>query len=267
MTRETVQDSRSESIIAADHLPADMGPQGSLGRRQFLGVAAASVAVAVSPLTSSSIGMAAAPLVTTTVDAYSLPKLAYAYDALAPYIDAKTMEIHHSKHHQAYITNANKALADHPELAALSPEKLMQSLSEVPEAIRNTLRNNAGGHVNHTLFWEIMAPGKGGVPSGELLEAISGTFGSFDNMKTAFAQAAMTRFGSGWAWLVKSEKGLAITSTANQDSPLMEGQTPLLGVDVWEHAYYLNYQNRRADYIQAWWNVVNWDAVTARFRA
>jgi len=267
MTRESAQDSRSESIPASDHLPADMGLQGSLGRRQFLGAAAASVAVAVSPLTGSSIGMAAAPMATPPVDAYSLPKLAYAYDALAPYIDAKTMEIHHSKHHQAYITNANKALADHPELAAWSPEKLMQSLSEVPEAIRMTLRNNAGGHVNHTLFWEIMAPGKGGVPSGELLEAITGTFGSFDNMKTAFAQAAMTRFGSGWAWLVKSEKGLAITSTANQDSPLMDGQTPLLGVDVWEHAYYLNYQNRRADYIQAWWNVVNWDAVTARFRA
>lgn len=266
MNRDTAMDSRLENCTAIDRPTGSLETGSGLGRRQFLGAAAASVALAMNPATGGSFGLAA-PVTSGTADAYSLPKLAYAYDALAPYIDAKTMEIHHSKHHQAYITNANKALADHPELAALSPEKLVQSLSEVPEAIRMTLRNNAGGHVNHTLFWEIMAPGKGGVPSGELLEAITGTFGSFDNMKTAFTQAAMTRFGSGWAWLVKSEKGLAITSTANQDSPLMEGQTPLLGVDVWEHAYYLNYQNRRADYIQAWWNVVNWDAVIARFRA
>jgi Fe-Mn family superoxide dismutase len=201
----------------------------------------------------------------SAAEAYSLPKLAYAYDALEPYIDAQTMEIHHSKHHQAYINNANKVLAEHPAMAAWSPEKLVQSLDQVPEGIRTALRNNAGGHVNHTLFWEIMAPGKGGKPSGKFGEAIQATFGSFENLQTTFNQAATTRFGSGWAWLVISGQGFEVISTANQDSPLMEGKTPLLGLDVWEHAYYLHYQNRRADYIKAWWNVVNWDAVAKRF--
>ena len=233
----------------------------SVDRRKFM-VAATGVVGAVAGLSNS---LAFGSEFTTTADAYSLPKLAYDYNALEPFIDAKTMEIHHTKHHQAYINNANKVLADHAELAKLTPEKLVQSLDQVPEAVRTTLRNNAGGHVNHTLFWEVMAPGKGGKPQGKLMEAIQRTFEGFENFQTAFNQAATTRFGSGWAWLVKSDKGLEVTSTANQDSPLMDGKTPLLGLDVWEHAYYLHYQNRRVDYITAWWNVVNWDAVAKRF--
>jgi superoxide dismutase, Fe-Mn family len=230
-------------------------------RRKFLVAATGAVGIAAGFSSSLAFGLDGQPI----ADAYTLPKLAYDYNALEPFIDAQTMEIHHTKHHQAYITNANKVLADHAELAKLSPEKLVQSLDQVPEAVRTTLRNNAGGHVNHTLFWEIMAPGKGGKPQGKLMEAIQSKFESFENFQTAFNQAATTRFGSGWAWLVKSEKGLEVTSTANQDSPLMDGKTPLLGLDVWEHAYYLNYQNRRVDYITAWWNVVNWDAVAKRF--
>jgi Fe-Mn family superoxide dismutase len=204
--------------------------------------------------------------------AYELPKLDYAYDALAPHIDAKTMEIHYSKHHQAYITNANKLLADHPALAALGVNELIADLSKVPEAIRTGLRNNAGGHSNHTFFWTVIGPGKGGAPKGSLGDAINSAFGSFDKFKEEFAKAATTRFGSGWAWLyVGSDKKLAIGSTANQDSPLMgkavagiEGK-PVIGLDVWEHAYYLNYQNRRPDYITAWWNVANWDVAQANF--
>ncbi|MBL8854234.1 MAG: superoxide dismutase [Planctomycetaceae bacterium] len=233
----------------------------SVDRRKFL-VAATGAVGAVAALSNSS---AFGSGFTSVADAYTLPKLAYDYNALEPFIDAKTMEIHHTKHHQAYINNANKVLAEHAELAKLTPEKLVQSLDQVPEAVRTTLRNNAGGHVNHTLFWEVMAPGKGGKPQGKLMEAIQSTFESFENFQTAFNQAATTRFGSGWAWLVKSDKGLEVTSTANQDSPLMDGKTPLLGLDVWEHAYYLHYQNRRVDYITAWWNVVNWDAVAKRF--
>jgi Fe-Mn family superoxide dismutase len=205
---------------------------------------------------------------------YELPKLAYAYDALAPHIDAKTMEIHYSKHHQAYITNANKLLEGQPALAALSVNELIADLSKVPEAIRPGLRNNAGGHSNHSFFWTVIGPGKGGAPKGSLGDAISATFGSFDKFKEEFAKAATTRFGSGWAWLyVGSDKKLAVGSTANQDSPLMgkavagiEGK-PVIGLDVWEHAYYLNYQNRRPDYITAWWNVANWDAAQANFAA
>jgi Fe-Mn family superoxide dismutase len=206
--------------------------------------------------------------------AYELPKLPYAYDALVPHIDAKTMEIHYTKHHQAYITNANNLLKDHPALAALDVNALIADLSKVPEAIRAGLRNNAGGHSNHSFFWTIMGPAKGGAPTGALAAAITSTFTSFDKLKEELAKAAATRFGSGWAWLyVTAEGKLAVGSTANQDSPLMgkavagiEGR-PVIGVDVWEHAYYLNYQNRRPDYVAAWWNVVNWDAAAANFAA
>ncbi len=197
--------------------------------------------------------------------AYELPALPYAHDALEPHIGAQTMEIHHGKHHQAYINNVNAALEGNDELAGKSVEDLVSDLDSVPEDIRGAVRNNGGGHANHSLFWSVMGPGKGGEPSGELGAAIDATFGSLDAFKEAFAKAGATRFGSGWAWLVVDGGSLAVTSTANQDSPLMEGKTPLLGLDVWEHAYYLNYQNRRPDYIAAFWNVVDWDAVAARF--
>ncbi|MBE2216427.1 MAG: superoxide dismutase [Mn] [Opitutaceae bacterium] len=207
--------------------------------------------------------------------AYELPALPYAPDALVPHIDARTMEIHHGKHHQAYITNANNALKDLPDLLALPVDTLIADLSKVPEAIRGAVRNNAGGHSNHAFFWKIMGPGKGGAPKGKLAEAITATFGSFDKFKEEFAKAGATRFGSGWAWLiVTADKKLAVGSTANQDSPLMgkavtgtiEGK-PVLGLDVWEHAYYLNYQNRRPDYIAAFWAVVNWDQAEANYLA
>jgi Fe-Mn family superoxide dismutase len=206
--------------------------------------------------------------------AYELPKLDYACDALAPHIDARTMEIHHGKHHQAYITNANKALEGLPELGALPVEALIAGLANAPESVRTVLRNNAGGHANHAFFWKIMGPGKGGAPKGRLAEAIAAAFGSFDKFKEDFAKAGATRFGSGWAWLVVTpDKKLAVGSTANQDSPLMgkavagfEG-IPVLGLDVWEHAYYLNYQNRRPDYIAAFWNVVDWDRAAANYAA
>ncbi|MFP6633965.1 MAG: superoxide dismutase [Planctomycetota bacterium] len=199
--------------------------------------------------------------------AYELPALPYAHDALEPHIDARTMEIHHGKHHQAYINNVNGALEGNEELAGKSVEDLVSDLDSVPEDIRGAVRNNGGGHANHSLFWSVMGSGKGGEPGGDLGAAIDATFGSFDAFKDAFAQAGATRFGSGWAWLVVDGGNLAVTSTANQDSPLMEGKTPILGLDVWEHAYYLNYQNRRPDYIGAFWNVVDWDAVAARFAA
>jgi Fe-Mn family superoxide dismutase len=199
--------------------------------------------------------------------AYTLPALPYANNALEPHIDVKTMEIHHTKHHQAYINNANKALEAHPALAALSAEDLIRDLSKVPEDIRTVVRNNAGGHANHSLFWTVLGPNAGGAPSGDLAAAITSAFGSFDDFKTKFAAAATSRFGSGWAWLVVNGGKLEITSTPNQDSPLMEGKTPILGLDVWEHAYYLNYQNRRPDYITAFWNVVNWAEVARRFAA
>ena len=205
--------------------------------------------------------------------AYELPKLAYAYDALAPHIDAKTMEIHHSKHHQAYITNANNLLKDHASLAALDVNTLIADLSQVPEAIRGGVRNNAGGHSNHAFFWTVLGPGKGGAPKGRLAAAIEAELGGFAKFKEDFAKAGATRFGSGWAWLVVNGGKLAVGSTANQDSPLMgkavagiEGQ-PVIGLDVWEHAYYLNYQNRRPDYIAAFWNVVDWDATEANYVA
>jgi Fe-Mn family superoxide dismutase len=202
---------------------------------------------------------------------HTLPALPYAHDALDPHIDTRTMEIHHGKHHQAYITNLNNALAGNAELEAKSAAELIANLDAVPEGIRGAVRNNAGGHVNHTFFWTVMGPGKGGAPSGKLAAAIDAAFGSFDNFKAEFAKAGATRFGSGWAWLVVNSGKLAVCSTANQDSPLMgkavagcEG-TPILGCDVWEHAYYLHYQNRRPDYITAFWNVVDWDAVSANY--
>ncbi len=198
--------------------------------------------------------------------AFELPTLSYEYNALEPHIDARTMEIHHSKHHQAYINNATAALEKHPDLAGKSAEELIADLSAVPDDIRGAIRNNAGGHANHSLFWTVMAPGAGGAPQGELATAIDAACGSFDKFKEKFETAAKTRFGSGWAWLSrKSDGGLVVTSTPNQDSPLSEGLTPVLGLDVWEHAYYLNYQNRRPDYVSAFWNVVNWDEVARRF--
>jgi Fe-Mn family superoxide dismutase len=200
-----------------------------------------------------------------TVQPFTLPKLGYAYDALEPHIDARTMEIHYTKHHQGYINNANKALADKPELLALSGEALLSRLSRVEEPLRTTLRNHVGGHLNHALFWESLSPQGGGAAEGALAEAITSAFGSFDAFKAQVAEAAGKRFGSGWAWLVVSDGKLTITSTANQDSPLMDGAHPLLGLDVWEHAYYLHYQNRRADYVIAFWNVVDWKTVSDRY--
>jgi Fe-Mn family superoxide dismutase len=194
-----------------------------------------------------------------------LPPLAYAFDALEPHIDARTMEIHHGKHHNAYVTNLNKALATHDELQAQSLQAVLKNLNIVPEDIRTAVRNNGGGHWNHTLFWEVMSPGAGGEPTGALADAIASSFGDFGSFKDKFSKAAATRFGSGWAWLVAEGGSLEVYSTPNQDNPVMEGKTPILGLDVWEHAYYLNYQNRRPDYIAAWWNVVNWEAVAARF--
>ncbi len=193
--------------------------------------------------------------------AYTLPALPYALNALEPHIDAKTMEIHHTKHHQAYINNVNNALKGKADLESKSVEDLIANLAAVPEDIRNVVRNNGGGHANHSLFWTIIGPNAGGVPTGNVAAAINKTFGSFDAFKEKFAQAATTRFGSGWAWLSLKDGALEISSTANQDSPIMEGKKPLLGIDVWEHAYYLNYQNRRPDYIAAFWNIVNWAEV------
>ncbi len=200
--------------------------------------------------------------------AYSLPPLPYPNNALEPHIDARTMEIHHTKHHQAYINNANKVLEANAGLAAKSVEDLISNLNAIPEDIRGVLRNNAGGHANHSLFWTIMGPKKGGEPTGKIGDAIINTFGSYAAFKEKFTAAATSRFGSGWAWLSVTKDGkLEIHSTANQDNPLMEGKTPLLGVDVWEHAYYLNYQNRRPDYVAAFFNVVDWDQVNKLFAA
>jgi Fe-Mn family superoxide dismutase len=199
--------------------------------------------------------------------AFQLPPLPYPSDALEPSIDKQTMEIHHGKHHAAYVNNLNKALESAPELASKSLEELLaNNCAIVPEKIRTAVRNNAGGHANHTMFWQIMGPKAGGSPTGTVAQAITSTFGSFDKFKEQFADAAAKRFGSGWAWLIKNGGKLEIISTANQDSPLMAGQHPILGVDVWEHAYYLKYQNRRPDYVGAWWNVVNWNEVEKRFK-
>ena len=199
---------------------------------------------------------------------FELPPLPYAYEALEPYIDTQTMTIHHDRHHAGYVRNLNGAIAQHPELRGKSVADLLSDLEAVPEDIRNTVRKNGGGHANHTMFWEIMAPDGGGMPTGTLAEAINNTFGDFATFQQEFKAAGTSRFGSGWAWLVLNSDGtLAITNTANQDSPLLDGNYPIMGNDVWEHAYYLKYQNRRGDYLDAWWNVVNWDGVNSRFEA
>ena len=197
---------------------------------------------------------------------YKLPDLPYAYDALEPYIDEETMKLHHDKHHNTYVENTNKALEGHDDLQKLSIEELVTKIDEVPEDIRTTVRNNGGGHANHSLFWEVLSPNGGGEPTGELADAINEAFGSFDDFKSELAVAATGQFGSGWGWLVVDNGDLKVTSTPNQDSPLMEGQTPIFGIDVWEHAYYLNYQNVRPDYIKAVWSIVNWDEVAKRYQ-
>ena len=195
--------------------------------------------------------------------AHELPKLPYDFAALEPHVDAQTMQIHHGKHHQAYINNLNAALEKHPELQAKSVEDLIKDLNALPEAIRTAVRNNGGGHANHTLFWTLMSPNGGGAPTGKIADLINGTFDAF---KEQMNKAGAGRFGSGWAWLVESGGKLTIESTANQDNPMMDGKTPILGIDVWEHAYYLKYQNRRPDYLAAWWNVINWDEVNKRLK-
>lgn len=239
-------------------------PSRELSRRDALKALGATAAmVGLGSALAPSLGAQPAPAA-----GYTLGKLPYAFDALEPHIDAATMEIHHGRHHQAYITNANNALKDHPALLALPPHELLTQLDRVPEGIRTTVRNNVGGHVNHTFFWQAIGPAaSAGSPSGPLGQALQTAFGSFDGFKTRFAQAATGTFGSGWAWLVMKDGKLAVLSTPNQDSPLMQGASPLLGIDVWEHAYYLRYQNRRADYIAAFWNVVQWERVAVLHRA
>src|SRR5436305_7805585 len=196
---------------------------------------------------------------------FQLPPLPYLYEALEPHIDTQTMQIHHDKHHATYVNNLTAALKDHPDLQNKSIEDLLRGIHSVPEAVRTAVRNNGGGHANHTMFWEIMGPGGGGAPSGALADAINAAVGGVDPLKAAINDAGAKRFGSGWSWLVLDGGQLKVLSTANQDSPLMEGQVPILGVDVWEHAYYLKYQNRRPDYLNAWWNTVNWQAVAQRY--
>lgn len=236
-------------------------------RRDALKTLGASAALLGLGLFSTGSLANAAEMTGTSATPFALPKLPYAYDALEPHLDARTMEIHHTKHHQAYVDNANKALAAHPALLALGAEALLAKLDQAPEAIRTLLRNNVGGHANHTFFWKILSPKGGGSPTGGLGAAITKNFGGFDAFKAQFADAAAKRFGSGWAWLLFSKGRLVIKSTGNQDSPLMEGEVPLLGLDVWEHAYYLKYQNRRADYVTAFWNVVNWEQADANYAA
>jgi superoxide dismutase, Fe-Mn family len=236
-------------------------------RRTFLGQSAATLAVAgaaANLLAPSSASAQTAAATAAAAGPHKLPKLPYGYDALEPNIDARTMEIHYTKHHQGYVDKLNAALANHPELAKLPAEELVRKLDAIPEDIRTAVQNNGGGHVNHTFFWQIMSP-QGGEPTGALADAINQKFGSLAAFKEAFANAAASRFGSGWAWLVKGNDGLSIISTANQDSPLTQGLTPIIGVDVWEHAYYLKYQNKRPDYVAAWWNVVNWDQAAKNF--
>jgi superoxide dismutase, Fe-Mn family len=196
---------------------------------------------------------------------FKLPDLPYAFDALEPHIDAKTMEIHHGKHHAAYTNKLNEALEKHPNLQDKSIEELLRGIDSIPEDIRTVVRNNGGGYANHALFWEIMGPDGGGEPAGELADAIAKKFGSFDDFRKKVSDAGATQFGSGWAWLVVADSGIDVYSTPNQDSPLMKGHRPILGVDVWEHAYYLKYQNRRPDYLEAWWNTVNWEEVARRY--
>jgi len=199
--------------------------------------------------------------------AYEVPPLPYAYNALEPHIDEQTMHLHHDKHHAAYVTKLNGAVEKHPDLQKKSPEELIRNLHSLPEDIRGVVRNNGGGHVNHTMFWQIMGPNKGGAPSGAIADAINKTFGSFDAFKEKFEAAGANQFGSGWAWLVRTKSGeFQVKSTANQDNPMTNGEFPVMGNDVWEHAYYLKYQNRRPDYLKAWWNVVNWDEINKRLK-
>jgi Fe-Mn family superoxide dismutase len=198
--------------------------------------------------------------------AHQLPSLPYDAAALEPHIDAQTMQIHHGKHHAAYVNNLNAALEKHPALQSKSAEELIKNLSAVPEDIRTAVRNNGGGHVNHTMFWQIMGPGKGGAPTGAVADAINGAFGSFDAFKDQMNKGGAGRFGSGWVWLVEAYGKLAVESTPNQDNPMMDGKRPIFGIDVWEHAYYLKYQNRRPDYLAAWWNTIDWDAVNKRLK-
>ena len=198
--------------------------------------------------------------------AFEVPPLPYGYDALEPYIDTQTMQLHHDKHHAAYVNNLNAALKDQAQFASMNVDELMRHINDVPESIRTAVRNNGGGHSNHSMFWQIMGPKAGGAPTGDLASAINSTFGSFDAFKAAFNDAGAKRFGSGWAWLILDQSGkLQVISTANQDSPLMDGNYPIMGNDVWEHAYYLKYQNRRPDYLAAWWNVVNWNVIAQRY--
>lgn len=197
---------------------------------------------------------------------FTLPDLAYPYEALAPYIDKETMQIHHDKHHAAYVSNLNEALSGHKDLLKMEVNDLIANLDKVPEEIRTKVRNNGGGHFNHSLFWTIMAPNAGGEPKGELAETIKSTFGDFPTFREKFTAGGVGRFGSGWVWLVVNKGNLSVLDTPNQDTPVMESRTPILGLDVWEHAYYLKYQNRRADYIKAWWNVINWPEVEKRFK-
>ncbi|MBD1808688.1 superoxide dismutase [Microcoleus sp. FACHB-SPT15] len=243
----------------------------ALNRRNFLillgattGAAALGTLPSVAqPLLKSLGGTKQNP--TQTGDTFQLPPLPYDYNALEPHIDAATMQFHHDRHHAAYVKNLNDAVNKYPELKSKSVEQLISDLNSIPEDIRTTIRNNGGGHVNHTMFWEIMSPNGGGEPTGAIATAIKANFGSFDEFKKQFNDAGAKRFGSGWAWLVRTQDGkLAVTSTPNQDSPLMEGSFPIMGNDVWEHAYYLKYQNKRADYLTAWWNVVKWNEVNKR---
>jgi Fe-Mn family superoxide dismutase len=218
---------------------------------------------------AGAVTLALAPLAAWAADdqkGFTVPKLPYDFDALEPYIDAKTMEIHHDRHHKAYVDNLNKALAGNDELLSKPIEEILRNLKSLPEKIQTAVRNNGGGHANHSMFWEIMGPKKGGKPNGELAKAIDDAFGSFDKFQEQLSQAAITRFGSGWGWLVVDQGKLKVLSTGNQNTPLSKGQTPILGIDVWEHAYYLKYQNKRADYVKAWWNVVNWDNVAERYK-
>lgn len=239
----------------------------SLTRRDFLFVSGGILAIATLPLPACAKKLPKDAIAQDPTP-YTLPPLPYAYNALEPHIDARTMEFHHDKHHAAYVKNLNAALSEYPELKTRSLNQLLQGINSVPEAIRTTVRNNGGGHANHTLFWESMSPNGGGEPTGAIATALNQTFGNFATFKKQFNEAGNKRFGSGWAWLVLTpDKTLRVTSTANQDSPLMDGNIPILGNDVWEHAYYLNYQNRRSDYLEAWWNVVNWEAVNQRFEA
>jgi Fe-Mn family superoxide dismutase len=240
----------------------------ALNRRNFLLLVGASAgAYALDTYCSSSLFGTARAAQAPSKGGFELPPLPYAFNALEPHIDARTMQFHHDRHHAAYVKNLNAAIEKYPKLKGRSAEQLLQEIDSVPEAIRTMVRNNGGGHVNHSMFWRIMSPKGGGAPRGEIASVIQKNFGSFDKFKAQFNQAGEKRFGSGWAWLIRTPGGkYEITSTANQDSPLMQGNYPIMGNDVWEHAYYLKYQNRRADYLKAWWNVVNWDEINQRLK-